>query len=64
VLPASVTNRVAVEAGIADSWYRYVGLNGKIIGMNSFGASAPIDELYQHFGITTAAIVEAAESLL
>ena len=41
VLPSSVTKRVAVEAGIADYWYKYVGLNGKIIGMRSFGESAP-----------------------
>lgn len=64
VLPSSVTARVAVEAGITDGWYRYVGLNGAVIGMNSFGASAPIDVLYKHFGITAEAVVSAAESLL
>lgn len=64
VLPASVTRRVAVEAGITDSWYKYVGLTGKIIGMNSFGESAPAEQLFEYFGITTAAVVSAAEELL
>ena len=64
VLPSSVTARVAVEAGITDSWYRYVGLDGAIIGMTTFGASAPIDTLYEHFGITAEAVVSAAQSLL
>jgi transketolase len=64
VLPASVTRRVAVEAGITDSWYKYVGLTGKIIGMNSFGESAPAEQLFEYFGITTTAVVSAAEELL
>lgn len=64
VLPAAVTKRVAVEAGIVDSWYKYVGLNGKIIGMTTFGESAPAEQLFEHFGITTAAVIAAAESLL
>ncbi len=62
VLPAAVTNRVAVEAGIVDYWYKYVGLNGKIIGMTTFGESAPANELYEYFGITTEKVVEAAAS--
>lgn len=64
VLPAAVTKRVAVEAGITDSWYKYVGLNGKIIGMTSFGESAPAEQLFEYFGITTANVVAAAEQLL
>ncbi|WP_419569964.1 transketolase [Rheinheimera sp.] len=64
VLPAAVTKRVAVEAGIKDSWYKYVGLTGKIIGMDSFGESAPAEQLFDYFGITTAAVVAAAEELL
>ncbi len=64
VLPAAVIKRVAVEAGITDSWYKYVGLNGKIIGMTSFGESAPAEQLFEYFGITTAAVVSAAEALL
>ena len=64
VLPAAVAKRVAVEAGIVDSWYKYVGLNGKIIGMTSFGESAPAEQLFEYFGITTAKVLAAAESLL
>lgn len=64
VLPAAVTKRVAVEAGIVDTWYKYVGLNGKVIGMTSFGESAPAEQLFEYFGITTNAVVAAAESLL
>lgn len=63
VLPASVTRRVAVEAGIRDFWYKYVGLNGAIIGMDTFGESAPAELLYEHFGITVDAVVNAANSL-
>lgn len=64
VLPSSVSKRVAVEAGIADYWYKYVGLNGRIIGMTSFGESAPAGDLFKHFGFTAEHIVTAAEELL
>lgn len=64
VLPAAVSQRVAVEAGIKDYWYRFVGLNGKIIGMDTFGESAPAGDLFKHFNITTDAVVAAAEELL
>ena len=64
VLPSSVRARVAVEAAIADYWYRFVGLDGKVIGMTSFGASAPAGDLFKHFGITAEAVQEAVESLL
>lgn len=64
VLPSSVTKRVAVEAGIRDYWYKYVGLSGKIIGMDTFGESAPAGDLFKHFGITTDAVIEAAVTLL
>ncbi|WP_312954848.1 transketolase, partial [Stutzerimonas nitrititolerans] len=50
VLPAAVTARVAVEAGIADYWYKYVGLNGAIVGMTTFGESAPAEQLFAEFG--------------
>ena len=63
VLPSSVTKRVAVEALSKDSWYKYVGLNGAIIGMDTFGESAPAGDLFKHFGITADAVVEAALSL-
>ena len=64
VLPAALTKRIAVEAGITDCWYKYVGLSGKIIGMTSFGESAPAEQLFAHFGITTEKVVEAAQQLL
>ncbi|SJN59703.1 Transketolase 1 [Vibrio ruber DSM 16370] len=63
VLPAAVTARVAIEAGIADYWYKYVGLNGRIVGMTSFGESAPADELFKLFGFTVENVVEVALSL-
>lgn len=64
VLPASVSRRVAVEALSKDSWYKYVGYNGAIVGMDSFGESAPAGDLFAHFNITTDAVVDAAKSLL
>ncbi len=63
VLPASVTKRIAVEAGIKMGWEKYLGNEGEFIGMDSFGASAPANELYEHFGISTAAIVAKAKSM-
>jgi transketolase len=63
VLPAAVTKRVAVEAGIADYWYKYVGLNGQIIGMRTFGESAPAELLFQQFGFTVENVVQTVESL-
>ena len=64
VLPAAVLNRVAVEAAHCDFWYKYVGLDGRVIGMSSFGESAPANDLFEHFGITAAAVVEQLRSLL
>ncbi|MDF7681423.1 transketolase [Enterobacteriaceae bacterium ESL0689] len=64
VLPAAVTARVAIEAGIADYWYKYVGLNGAIIAMTSFGESAPADLLYNEFGFTVDNIIAKAKALL
>ena len=63
VLPSSVVKRVAVEALSKDSWYKYVGFNGAIVGMDTFGESAPAGDLFKHFNITTDAVVEAALSL-
>ncbi|MBL0544811.1 transketolase [Aeromonas jandaei] len=63
VLPASVTKRVAIEAGIADYWYKYVGFGGKIIGMTTFGESAPAELLFKEFGFTVENVVATAESL-
>ena len=64
VLPSSVTARLAIEAGISDFWYKYVGLNGKIIGMTSFGESGPAEQLFAKFGFTVENVVEQAKSLL
>ncbi|WP_415902631.1 transketolase [Neptuniibacter sp. QD29_5] len=64
VLPAAVTARVAVEALQADFWYKYVGLNGAIVGMRTFGESAPAGELFKHFGFTTENVVETVKSVL
>ena len=64
VLPAAVTARIAIEAGIADYWYKYVGFGGRIIGMTSFGESAPADELFKLFGFTVENVIEKAKEIL
>jgi transketolase len=64
VLPAAVTARVAIEAGIADFWYKYVGLNGGIVGMRSFGESAPADQLFKLFGFTQENVVKVAQEVM
>lgn len=64
VLPSNVSARVAVEAGIADYWYKYVGLKGAIVGMTTFGESAPADKLFPFFGFTVENIVEKAKKVL
>lgn len=64
VLPSSVTKRIAIEAGIADYWYKYVGLTGKVIGMTSFGESAPAELLFKEFGFTVENVLAQAKSLL
>ena len=63
VLPSWCRKRVAVEAGVTDYWRKYVGLDGAVVGIDSFGASAPAEHLYTHFGITVEAVVAAAKSL-
>ena len=64
VLPLQVGARIAIEAAHADFWYKYVGLEGRIIGMTSFGESAPAPALFEHFGFTVDNIVATAEELL
>ncbi|HCM1328833.1 TPA: transketolase [Vibrio parahaemolyticus] len=64
VLPSDVTARIAIEAGIADFWYKYVGFDGRIIGMTTFGESAPADQLFEMFGFTVANVVNTAKELL
>ena len=63
VLPASVTARVAVEAGVTGFWAKYVGLNGKVIGIDTFGESAPADELFKMFGFTVDAVKAAIDEV-
>ncbi|MGK2889716.1 MAG: transketolase-like TK C-terminal-containing protein, partial [Candidatus Malihini olakiniferum] len=59
-----VSARVAIEAGIANYWYKYVGLNGAIVGMTSFGESAPAEKLFEVFGFTVDNVVVKASALL
>ena len=63
VLPRSVTKRVAVEALAKDTWYKYVGLDGAVVGMDSFGESAPASDLFSYFNITTDAVYNVAKGL-
>ena len=60
VLPAAVAARVTIEAGSTAGWQRYAGAQGICIGVDGFGASAPAGELFEHFGLTTDAVVAAA----
>lgn len=64
VLPKSIKNRIAIEAGITDYWYKYVGLQGKIIGMKDFGISGPADKLFNFFGFNVSNIVSQAKKLI
>ena len=64
VLPKAVTKRVAIEAQLSDFWYKYVGFEGKIVGMNSFGESAPANELFKLFGFTVENVVAKAKEIL
>ena len=61
VLPQQVKARIAIEAGHSAYWYKYVGHEGEVIGMDCFGASAPADQLYEYFGITVEEIVRKAK---
>ncbi len=63
VLPAACRKRVAVEAGVTDFWRKYVGLDGAVVGIDSFGASAPADKLFVHFGITLERLIEVSNAL-
>jgi transketolase len=64
VLPAAVKSRVAVEAGVPDYWWRYVGPEGAVLGLSTFGESAPGPEVYRHFGLTADGVVAAVKSTL
>jgi transketolase len=56
--------RVAVEAGIAQPWYEWLGPKGRFVGLSDFGGSAPAPQLYKHFGLTAAAVAEAARGFV
>ena len=64
VLPKDVRSRVVIEAGISDGWYKYVGLDGRIIGMSGFGESGPAEDVFAQLGFTTEKVVDAIQSLV
>ena len=64
VLPANVTKRVAVEAGVSQGWHRYVGLNGVVIGVDKYGASAPFKKVFEEYGLTIENVVAQAKQLI
>ncbi len=64
VLPKEVTARVAIEAGVSDLWYKYVGLNGKVVGMDRFGESAPAGQLFEQFGFTSDNLTSVVKEVL
>jgi transketolase len=64
ILPPEVTARLAIEAGSPQGWHRWVGSDGEVIGMTTFGASGPFEEVMEHFGFTAENIVQKALSLL
>ncbi len=64
VLPSNVRARVAVEAGVTDYWHKYVGLEGRVIGIDTFGESAPAGDLFKYFGITTENVVKAVLEII
>jgi transketolase len=64
VLPGWCRARVAVEAASVDFWFKYVGLDGEVVGMTTFGASAPAPKLFDHFGFTVAHVVDAVKRVV
>ena len=64
VLPRAVLARVVIEAGVTETWWRYAGPRGRVIGLDHFGASAPAGELFKHFGFTTDNIVAIAKQII
>jgi transketolase len=63
VLPAGI-KRVAIEAGVSDAWYKYVGLDGAVVGMDRFGESAPAGLLFKEFGFTVENVVATVKGVL
>jgi transketolase len=64
VLPSGVTARVVIEAGVTETWWRYAGSGGRVIGLDRFGASAPAGELFKHFGFTTENVVAIVKQII
>ena len=64
VLPSSITARLVVEAGVTETWWRYAGDRGQVVGINRFGESAPAPELFEHFGFSTDNVVRVAKEVL
>jgi transketolase len=64
VLPPEITARVVVEAGVTETWWRYAGDHGQVIGINRFGESAPASELFEHFGFSTENVVRVAKEVI
>jgi transketolase len=64
VLPAQVTQRVVIEAGVTETWWRYAGSRGRIVGLDRFGESAPAEKLFEHFGFSTGNVVAVAKDVL
>ncbi|WWO96841.1 MAG: transketolase [Candidatus Dasytiphilus stammeri] len=64
ILPTRVIVRIAIEAGIKDYWYKYIGLHGSILGINSFGKSGPANKIFYHFGLTVEKIIQTVKKLL
>jgi transketolase len=64
VLPTAIRRRLAIEAGAPETWYRWVGLDGDVVGMTTFGASAPVNDVMKHFGFTVENVVAHALKLI
>jgi len=64
VLPGDVTARVVIEAGVTETWWRYAGPGGRVVGLDRFGESAPADELFEYFGFSASNVVAVAKELL
>ena len=63
VLPPDCTRRIAIEAGVSDGWWRYVGAEGHVIGLDRYGESAPAGELFEHFGFSVQNVLAVAEKI-
>ena len=64
VLPESVSARVVVEAGVSGGWYKYAGSRGAMVCLDTFGESGPADEVFEHFGINVASVINSVKSVV